>query len=148
MKIDVISLSQHKIDTALAAAKVALPADASAVLEQVVGAYSTVLGELANKDTTIGRLRRMLFGASSEKLAKVLRRSGRTRRRQRRAPMAARSSPRAARRADTAATARTPTPVRGRSASRITSSSQAISARRAARGGSTNNGSGRRFWST
>ena len=64
MKIDVVSLSQRQIDDALAKAKVALPAETFHVFEKVVEAYSTVLSALENKDTTIGRLRRMLFGSS------------------------------------------------------------------------------------
>ena len=72
MKIDVVDVSREQIDDALAQAKVALPAEAVEVLEKVICAYSNVLGALADKNTTIGRLRRILFGSSSEKLAKVL----------------------------------------------------------------------------
>ncbi|MBI4422075.1 MAG: hypothetical protein HY554_00005 [Elusimicrobia bacterium] len=72
MKIDVIDVTQRQIDEALAKAKVALPAEIFDVFEKVVGAYSTMLSALESKDTTIGRLRRMLFGSSSEKLGKVL----------------------------------------------------------------------------
>jgi len=72
MKIDVVDVSRQQIDEALAKAKVALPAETFDVFEKVVCAYSTVLSALERKDTTIGRLRRMLFGSSSEKIAKVL----------------------------------------------------------------------------
>ena len=72
MKIDVVDVSRQQIDDALAKAKVALPAETFDVIEEVFGAYSTMLSALESKDTTIGRLRRMLFGSNSEKLAKVL----------------------------------------------------------------------------
>ncbi|MEK7761101.1 MAG: transposase, partial [Nitrospirota bacterium] len=72
MKIHVIDVSRQQIDDALAKAKVALPAETFDVFDKVVGAYATVLSALESKDTTIGRLRRMLFGSSSEKLTKVL----------------------------------------------------------------------------
>lgn len=72
MKIAVVNVSRQQIDDALAKAKIALPAETFDVFEKVVGAYATVLSALESKNTTIGRLRRMLFGSSSEKLAKVL----------------------------------------------------------------------------
>jgi len=72
MTIDVIEFSQRQIDDALAEAKVALSAQTVEVFEKIAGSYLTVLGALERKDTTIERLRRMLFGASSEKRALVL----------------------------------------------------------------------------
>lgn len=72
MKIEVVLVSREQIDEALAKAKVALPAETFDVFEKVVCAYSTLLGALESKDTTIGRLRRMLFGSSSEKSCNVL----------------------------------------------------------------------------
>ena len=72
MKIDVVDVSRQQLDETLAKAKVALPSANFDVINNVFCSYSTVLSALESKDTTIGRLRRMLFGSSSEKLAKVL----------------------------------------------------------------------------
>jgi len=72
MKITVVDVSRQQLDAALAEVKAALTAETVDVVEKVFGSYSTVLSALERKDTTIGRLRRMLFGASSEKRASVL----------------------------------------------------------------------------
>ena len=80
MKINVVDVSRQQLDDALAKAKVALPAETFDVVEKVYGSYSTVLSALESKDTTIGRLRRMLFGSSSESSPRSWRRIGRTRR--------------------------------------------------------------------
>jgi hypothetical protein len=75
----VVDVSRQQIDDALAKAKVALPAENFDVINNVFCSYSTVLRALESKDTTIGRLRRMLFGSKSEKLAKVLATQGQVR---------------------------------------------------------------------
>ena len=72
MKIDVVDVSRQQLAETLAKAKVALPSENFDVINNVFCSYSTVLSALESKDTTIGRLRRMLFGSSSEKLTKVL----------------------------------------------------------------------------
>jgi transposase len=72
MKIDVADVPRQKIDEALAKAKGALPAESFAVLEKIVFAYSTLLEALEGKNTTIQRLRRMMFGPASEKSREVL----------------------------------------------------------------------------
>lgn len=72
MKIKVVDVSQEQIEEALKQAKAALPPTVFEKIENVVRAYSTLLKILENKNTTIGRLRRMLFGSSSEKSSRVL----------------------------------------------------------------------------
>jgi len=72
MTIDVAEVPRQKVEDALAKAKVALPAEDFEVLEKVVCSYSKVLEVLAGKSTTIKRLRRMLFGSTSEKSREVL----------------------------------------------------------------------------
>ena len=62
-----IELSQKDIDEALAQAKPLLPEAVYATLEAVARAYLTVLGLLEDKKLRIARLRRMIFGPSSEK---------------------------------------------------------------------------------
>ena len=72
MEINVVDVSRQQLDEALAKAKVAVPAETFDVLEKVVCAYSTVLQELESKNSSIRRLRNMVFGSSSEKISKVL----------------------------------------------------------------------------
>ena len=72
IKIDVVDVPRQQLDEALATAKAALPAETFDVFEKVVCAYSTVLQELESKNSSIQRLRRLLFGSKSEKTRKVL----------------------------------------------------------------------------
>ena len=72
MRVDVVAVSREQIDEALAQAKAVLPAEIFERISTVVRAYSTLVQVVENKATTIGRLRRMLFGPSSEKSRKVL----------------------------------------------------------------------------
>lgn len=60
-------LSQHNIEEALAQAKATLPPEPWQVLENVARAYLNLLQIVENKTTTIERLRRMIFGPTSEK---------------------------------------------------------------------------------
>ena len=71
-KVDLVDLSEEQIEQALAQAKALLPAAIFEVIENVVRAYLTLVKVLEDKDTTIGRLRRVLFGPTSEKSQKVL----------------------------------------------------------------------------
>lgn len=67
-----VELSQEAIDAALAQAKPLLPEDAYSKIESVVRAYSTVLHLLEDKKLRIARLRRLVFGPSSEKSRDVV----------------------------------------------------------------------------
>lgn len=69
---DRVELSQAQIDEALAQAKPVLPAAVFERIDNVVRAYSTLVKVVEDKDTTIRRLRRMLFGPTSEKSSTVL----------------------------------------------------------------------------
>lgn len=71
-KVDLVDLSEEQIEKALAQAKAVLPAAIFEIIGNVVGAYLTLVKVLEDKETTIGRLRRVLFGPSSEKSQKVL----------------------------------------------------------------------------
>lgn len=72
MKVRVVEVPRRQIDEALAKAKVALPADVFGTIETVAHAYLTVMEALQRKSASIRRLRRMLFGPTSERTAKVL----------------------------------------------------------------------------
>ncbi len=72
VKLDRVDMSQEQIDADLAQAKAVLPEATFDRIEKVVRAYSTLVDVVKDKDTTIGRLRRMLFGSKSEKSEQVL----------------------------------------------------------------------------
>lgn len=67
-----IELSQGAIDEALAQAKATLPEQTYTTLEMLARAYATVLRLLEGKNASIARLRRLLFGPSSEKSRAVV----------------------------------------------------------------------------
>ena len=71
MKIDVIHVPQEDIEKALGAAKDVLPAEVFEKIDNVMRAYSTLVQVLEGKNVSIRRLRRMLFGSSSEKRRKA-----------------------------------------------------------------------------
>lgn len=70
--IERVELSREGIEEALAQAKPALPPEIYGKLETVVRAYFTVVRLLEGKRASIARLRRMIFGPSSEKNREVL----------------------------------------------------------------------------
>lgn len=72
VKLDVVDISQEQIDKALAQAKAVLPADVFGTIEAVTQAYGTVMAALQRKSVSIRRLRRLLFGPTSEKTETVL----------------------------------------------------------------------------
>jgi transposase len=72
VKFDRVDLSEAEIAEALGRAKAALPGEYFAKIETVVRAYSTVVRLLADKKLRIDRLRRLIFGPSSEKSREVL----------------------------------------------------------------------------
>lgn len=71
-KIAVVDLPVEQIEKALAQAKPLLPEGVYGILDAVVRAYLTVVQILQKKSVTIRRLRRMLFGPTSEKTQQVL----------------------------------------------------------------------------
>lgn len=75
MKARVVSVSREQIDDALAKARTVLAADVFKVLDEVAHAYLTVLEVLEGKNTSIRRLKRMLFGPTSEKIETILARA-------------------------------------------------------------------------
>lgn len=72
MKVRVVEVPRRQIDEALAKARPALPAEVFGTIETVVHAYLSVVEALQRKSVSIRRLRRMLFGPTSEKTEKVL----------------------------------------------------------------------------
>ncbi|MEW5906713.1 MAG: IS66 family transposase [Elusimicrobiota bacterium] len=68
----IVDLDPRQIDDALAQAKTLLPEPEYQVLATVVEAYRYVLGQLARKRASLGRLRRMLFGPLTEKTSELL----------------------------------------------------------------------------
>ncbi|MCG2661764.1 MAG: transposase, partial [Kiritimatiellae bacterium] len=72
MKVDVVNVSHDQIEAALAQAKDVLPTEVFEKIDAVVRAYSTLVKVLEGKNVSIKRLRRMLFGSSSEKSRNVL----------------------------------------------------------------------------
>jgi len=72
MKVQVVEVPRRQIDEALAKARPVLPAEVFGTIETVAHAYLTVVEALQRKSVSIRRLRRMLFGPTSEKTEKVL----------------------------------------------------------------------------
>lgn len=70
-KTNLTDLSRQEIEKALAEAKAALAPETSRVLDNVVRAYLNLLSLVEDKRATIKRLRRMIFGPSSEKTNQV-----------------------------------------------------------------------------
>ncbi|MFH2010726.1 MAG: transposase [bacterium] len=76
MKIRVVEVPRRQIEEALAKARPALPAEVFGTIETVAHAYLTVVEVLQRKSASIRRLRRLLFGPTSEKTEKVLAKPG------------------------------------------------------------------------
>ena len=68
----IVELDSRQIEAALEQAKAALPEQTYEVLAAIVEAYRFVLEQLARKRASLGRLRRMLFGARTEKTCELL----------------------------------------------------------------------------
>ncbi|MBI4802424.1 MAG: hypothetical protein HY796_07870, partial [Elusimicrobia bacterium] len=71
-KLSRVNLTHQEIEKALAQAKAALAPEQFNILENVVYAYLNLLRIVEDKATTIKRLRRMLFGPTSEKTEQLL----------------------------------------------------------------------------
>ena len=76
----ILDLDAREIEAALAQAKAALPEPTYQVLAAIVEAYRFVLEQLARRRASMGRLRRMLFGPTSEKSRELLREAAADRR--------------------------------------------------------------------
>ena len=76
--IERVDLSREEIEATLAQAKPLLPEGVYARLDTVARAYLTVVRLLEGKKASLARLRRMIFGPSSEKSRDVLGQRGRT----------------------------------------------------------------------
>jgi len=68
----VIELNEQDLYTKLDQIEAALGADIAKPFRQLLGAYITVLGFLRDKNISIRRLRKMVFGGSSERSSKIM----------------------------------------------------------------------------
>lgn len=68
----VLDLDMHRLDDVLRRAEEALPGEDYALLKALVESYSYIADLVGDKNTTIHRLRKLLFGAKTEKTAAVL----------------------------------------------------------------------------
>ncbi|MGO9270538.1 MAG: IS66 family transposase [Terriglobia bacterium] len=71
-KPTIIELEMDRLEDVLRRAEAALKEEDYALLKAVVESYAYVAELVGNKNTTIARLRKMLFGAGTEKTAAVL----------------------------------------------------------------------------
>jgi hypothetical protein len=124
-----IEIDMQKLDEVLDRVQQEFGAEDYAILKAVVDAYGTITELLDNKNTSIARLRKLLFGATTERRRRcwarsrvaTQRRKNRNRpsrrRRLRKRPVQRRRAKRAEKHPpqDTAATGPTPTPGRRKS---------------------------------
>lgn len=68
----VLDLDMHRLDDVLRRAEEALPEEDYAILKAVVESYSYIADLVGEKNTSIARLRKLLFGAKTEKTGAVL----------------------------------------------------------------------------
>jgi len=68
----ILDLDMHRLDDVLRRAEGALPEDDYAMLKAVVESYAYIANLVGDKNTSIARLRKLLFGAKTEKTATVL----------------------------------------------------------------------------
>jgi len=71
-KPTILDLDMHRLDDVLRRAEGALPEDDYAMLKAVVESYAYIANLVGDKNTSITRLRKLLFGAKTEKTATVL----------------------------------------------------------------------------
>ena len=71
-KPTILDLDMHQLDDVLRRAEGALPEDDYAMLKAVVESYAYIANLVGDKNTSIARLRKLLFGAKTEKTATVL----------------------------------------------------------------------------
>jgi transposase len=68
----ILNLDMHRLDDVLRRAEGALPEDDYAILKAVVESYSYIADLVGEKNASLARLRKLLFGAKTEKTAAVL----------------------------------------------------------------------------
>src|SRR6516164_9634951 len=73
---EIIEVDSPRLEEILSRAEQALPPEDVALIRAVVEAYRYVVDLVDDKNTSIGRLRQLLFGSGTEKTSAVL---GRTR---------------------------------------------------------------------
>jgi transposase len=71
-KPTILDLDMHRLDDVLRRAEGALPEEDYVILKAVVESYSYIADLVGDKNTSITRLRKLLFGAKTEKTAAVL----------------------------------------------------------------------------
>lgn len=71
-KPTIIELDMDKLEEILRRAEATLDADDYETIKTVIESYVYLVGVVGDKDTTIRRLRQMLFGAKTEKTAAVI----------------------------------------------------------------------------
>ena len=70
-KPDLVTLSSPQLEELLATLAGMLPAETYQLLEQLLRTLQWVMGLIEAKQTTIGRLQRLLFGAKTEKTSRM-----------------------------------------------------------------------------
>jgi transposase len=68
---EIVSLNSAQVEELLAKLAPLLPAETFGLLEKVLRTLQWLMGAIEAKDTTIGRLARMIFGAKTEKTARL-----------------------------------------------------------------------------
>lgn len=68
---EIVSLTSVQVEELLVKLSPLLPAETFGLLEKVLRTLQWVMGAIEAKDTTIGRLARMIFGAKTEKTARL-----------------------------------------------------------------------------
>jgi hypothetical protein len=71
-KPSILDLDMHRLDDVLRRAEGALPEEDYAILKAVVESYAYIADLVGEKNASIARLRKLLFGAKTEKTAAVL----------------------------------------------------------------------------
>ena len=69
---EIIEVDSPRLEEVLSRAEQALPQEDVALIRAVVEAYRYVVDLVEDKNTSIGRLRQLLFGSSTEKTSAVL----------------------------------------------------------------------------
>src|SRR5271157_5217382 len=135
-KLSTIEIDMSQLEDALRRAEKKLDEKDYAILRAVVDAYDTITELVDDKNTTIARLRKLLFGSRTEKTKTVIG-GGKDSESPRSASAAVSTAvvvaPRKRLPKDTAATGPTPTPGRRRLRCLTSRSSRAIPARSATR---------------
>jgi len=71
-KPTILDLDMHRLDDVLRRAEEALPEEDYAILKALIESYAYITDLVGDKNTSIARLRKLLFGAKTEKTAAVV----------------------------------------------------------------------------